>query len=91
MEDRPLRAVAPEDLKREETDATRLLRGKVVQRVWRHRPEELAIKFEDGTLLYVDAEGGGTQEFSIVGGQESLQDPLDRRREEERNEDHTQS
>ena len=47
--------------------ATKLLKGKTVKKVWRHRPEELAIEFDDGTRLFVDREETGL-ELSITGG-----------------------
>jgi hypothetical protein len=46
---------------------TDLLRGKVVKVVWRHRPKEVGIEFNDGTRLFVDAVSNGL-ECSVTGG-----------------------
>ena len=45
--------------------ATRMLRGKLVKRVWRHRATELGIEFADGSRLFVDAKASGL-ELSIT-------------------------
>ena len=45
--------------------ATELLKGKVVDVVWRHRPKEIGIRFTDGTRLFVDHEPEGL-ELSIT-------------------------
>jgi len=47
--------------------ATKLLKGKTVTKVWRHRPKELGIEFDDGTRLFVDQQEAGL-ELSITGG-----------------------
>ena len=59
---RPTAAMADEAKR-----ATKLLKGKTVKKVWRHRPEELAIEFDDGTRLFVDRNETGL-ELSITGG-----------------------
>ncbi len=41
-------------LKKEEKRATKLLKGKVVKKIWRHRKEEVVIDFEDGTSFFID-------------------------------------
>ena len=43
------------DLKHESERATGMLKGKVVDRVMRHRKEEVRIEFTGGTTLFVDA------------------------------------
>jgi hypothetical protein len=45
----------------------RMLAGKIVRRVRRHRSKELLLEFEDGTRLFVDLTDRGL-EFSISGG-----------------------
>jgi hypothetical protein len=35
--------------------ATEMLKGKVVENVWRHREGEFGIQFTDGTRVFVDA------------------------------------
>lgn len=50
-----------------ETEAARLesfIRRKVVKTVWRHRPAELGIEFDDGVRLFVDSHDEGL-EFSV--------------------------
>jgi hypothetical protein len=52
--------MAPSDdetLKAEGRRASRMLKGKVVKVVHRHRAGEVLIEFEDGTRLFVDAKG----------------------------------
>jgi hypothetical protein len=41
-------------LKKEETRATKLLKGKVVKRIRRFHPEEVVIDFEDGARFSFD-------------------------------------
>lgn len=53
------------DLEAEATRATEMLRGRVVKQVWRHRPGEIGIEFEDGTRLFADA--SSALELSITG------------------------
>lgn len=36
--------------------ATSLLRGKVVERIVRHREQEVLIEFEDGSRMYADSD-----------------------------------
>lgn len=57
-----------DDLSLEAEKASRMLAGLTVRVVRRHRPTELLIEFEDGTRLFVDAEGA--LELSITGGRE---------------------
>jgi hypothetical protein len=57
------------DLDDEAARLTDLLRGKVVKVVWRHRPKEVGIEFNDGTRLFVDAVSDGL-DFSVTGGDE---------------------
>lgn len=54
---------------REETRrATRMLLGKVVRRVVRHRKKEVLVEFSDGTRLYVDWQPTEELELSITEG-----------------------
>jgi hypothetical protein len=46
--------------------ATKMLRGRVVRKVWRHRPSELGIEFDDGVRLFADVGFTGLQ-LSITG------------------------
>jgi hypothetical protein len=46
-----------ETLKAEGRRASRMLKGKIVKVVRRHRAREVLIEFEDGTRLFVDAKG----------------------------------
>ncbi len=41
-------------LKKEEKRATKLLKGKIIKNIWRHRKEEVVIDFEDGTRFSFD-------------------------------------
>ena len=41
-------------LNKEAEEATQLLKNKIVEIVWRHRKDEVAIKFTDGTTLFVN-------------------------------------
>jgi len=47
--------------------ATELIRGKVISRVFRHRPSEVCIEFTDGTRLFVDKASDGL-DISITDG-----------------------
>lgn len=49
---------------------TRLLAGKVVGTVTRHRNAEVLIEFTDGTRLFIDCTATGP-DFSVTGGQPS--------------------
>lgn len=51
-------------LDKESARASSLLRGKVVQRIARHREQEVMIEFDDGSRLYVDS--GARLEMSIT-------------------------
>jgi hypothetical protein len=53
------------DLKKEAEQATKLLRGKTVREVWRHRRKEVGIEFTDGARLFVDCNDKGA-EMSIT-------------------------
>ena len=53
-------------LSREAKEATRLLRGKAVRVVRRHRTREVLVEFKDGTRLFVDGKTTGL-ELSITG------------------------
>ena len=46
---------------------TKMLRGKTVRIVRRHRRQEVMIEFEDETRLYVDWKPEEELEFSITG------------------------
>jgi hypothetical protein len=52
-------------LRSEARKATRMLKGKIVDRVWRYRPKEIVIQFTDGSRLFVDMKTKGL-EFSIT-------------------------
>lgn len=54
-----------EELADEATRLNELLQGKTVQIVYRHKPGELVLSFEDGTSLYVDNRTDGL-EFSVT-------------------------
>ncbi|WDS37334.1 hypothetical protein [Pseudoxanthomonas sp.] len=41
-------------LEEEAEGATKLLAGRVVETIWRHRPREIVIQFTDGSRLFVD-------------------------------------
>lgn len=55
-----------EELSSEAKDAEDMLRGRIVARIWRHRPKELGIEFTDGSRLFVDGQESGL-ELSITG------------------------
>lgn len=55
-----------EDLQTEARRATELLTGKTVLQVWRHRPAEVGIEFDDGTRLFIDVKDDAV-ELSITG------------------------
>ena len=54
-------------LENEASKATEMLLGKVVSEVHRHRENEVAIIFTDGTRLFIDKSNTGV-ELSITGG-----------------------
>jgi hypothetical protein len=58
-------AISKVALAREAKKATKLLLGKSVSRVWRHRPSAIAVEFKDGTRLFVDKNKFGL-ELSIT-------------------------
>ena len=55
------------NLEEEAKHANELLAGKVVEKVWRHRPGEIVIQFRDGSRLIADINGGAL-EVSITEG-----------------------
>lgn len=62
------------DLKAEGKRASKMLKGKVVGRITRHRAEEVCVEFTDGSRLYVDRQPEGL-ELSITGtGDEETDD-----------------
>lgn len=58
-------AITKAALNKEAKKATVMLKGKVVSKVWRHRPKEIGLEFADGTRLFVDMEEEGL-ELSIT-------------------------
>jgi hypothetical protein len=58
-------ATNPSALKKEAEETTKLLNGKIIDKVWRHRPEEIVIQFTDGSRLFVDKQKEGL-ELSIT-------------------------
>ena len=63
-------ATTPYLLKKEAKAATEMLKGKIVDQIWRHRPKEIGIQFTDGCRLFVDMEPEGL-ELSITGGEDT--------------------
>lgn len=63
----PCVAVKNKELKAEARIVTKMLREKVVKKIWRHTPLEIGIQFEDGTTLFVDIKEEGL-ELSIHEG-----------------------
>jgi hypothetical protein len=61
----PLVAIAEVDLSREAQSVTRLLAGKIVRQIWRHRAGEVGIEFTDGTRIFIDRAEEGL-ELSIT-------------------------
>jgi hypothetical protein len=55
------------NLSAEARRATKMLKGKEVQIVWRHREGEVGIQFTDGSRLFVDHTESGL-ELSITEG-----------------------
>ena len=55
-------------LKVEARKATKLLHGKVVLAMRRHRSSEVLIEFMDGTRLYVHAPPDSSLELSVTDG-----------------------
>jgi hypothetical protein len=65
---RELSEITPDDaemLKAEGRRASRMLKGKIVRVIRRHRTGEVLIEFQDGTRLFVDAKGDEI-ELSII-------------------------
>ena len=55
-------------LKKEEKRSTKLLKGKVVKKIRRHRKEEIGIEFEGGTRFFIDWRENETElDLSITG------------------------
>ena len=54
------------DLSREASEASKMLAGLQVRLVQRHRPSELLIEFDNGTRLFIDAQGA--LDLSITDG-----------------------
>lgn len=55
-------------LDNEQKRATKLLKGKVVKKILRHRKEEIGIEFEDGTRFFIDwRESESELDLSITG------------------------
>ncbi len=61
-----MKGVPAMDLKQESDRATKMLLGKSVKSVKRHRPGEVLIEFTDGTRLFIDAKAAAL-ELSIGG------------------------
>ena len=57
------------DLSREASEASKMLAGLKVRLVQRHRPSELLIEFDNGTRLFIDAQGA--LDLSITDGPSS--------------------
>ncbi|MGV3530907.1 MAG: hypothetical protein ACO1QR_00950 [Chthoniobacteraceae bacterium] len=66
--DRQHRPVQESELQAEAARATEMLHGRVLRQIWRHRPGEIGLEFEDGTRLFVDSTS--PLELSITGTQE---------------------
>jgi len=49
------------ELPAEARRATRMLSGKTVKKVWRHRAAELGIEFDDGSRLFIDPRNRGLE------------------------------
>ncbi len=63
--ERPPVATTPYWLRKEAKEATQILKGRIVHRIWRHHPKEIVIQFTDGATLFVDVEAEGL-ELSIT-------------------------
>ena len=50
----PLVPVTKAELSTESRRLTRLVKGKIVKKVFRHRAKEVGIEFTDGTRIFVD-------------------------------------
>ena len=57
---------AKSKLELESSRLQRMLRGKTVKHVWRHREREVGVEFEDGTRLFVDCQPNEILEFSVT-------------------------
>ncbi len=55
------------NLEEESHKATRMLKNKVIDVLWRHQPCEVVIQFTDGTRLFIDQTSDGL-ELSITEG-----------------------
>lgn len=57
------------NLNKQAARATKMLKGKVVAKVMRHRAKEICIEFTDGTRLFIDQQSDNL-ELSITGDDE---------------------
>ena len=57
---------AKSKLELESSRLQRMLRGKIVKHVWRHREKEVGLEFEDGTRLFVEWQPNENLEFSVT-------------------------
>ena len=53
------------NLKKEARQLTKMLKGRTVDVVWRHRRNEVGIEFTDGTRLFIDQTPDGL-DYSIT-------------------------
>ena len=53
------------ELEQEGKEATKLLKGKIVSKVFRHRVGEVGIEFTDGTRIFINVKAEGL-ELSIT-------------------------
>ena len=67
-------AVLFPELQKEAERATNLLCGRVVQKVWRHRANEVVVIFQDGAALFVNIDGSGL-DLSITANEEDESEP----------------
>ena len=61
----PAVALTSSELTSEAHRVTRMLKGKTLLKVWRHRPKEIVLEFSDQTRLFVDVDENGL-EISIT-------------------------
>ncbi len=60
-QDYPAIAITEEELKREANQLTKMLKGKSLLKIWRHRSNEIVVEFSDGSRLFVDAHKEGIE------------------------------
>jgi hypothetical protein len=53
------------NLKKEARQLTKMLRGRTVEVVWRHRKKEVGIQFTDGARLFIDQTPDGL-DYSVT-------------------------